>query len=93
MTAPDYTELRERLDYTHAHGIFDAQIAGMLASPAEASTAIAELQAQVEALSKALERCGKIVERNLYRQHEKIEDVPRIVRAALQPKDQTPCAE
>ena len=37
---------------------------------------------QAELLS-ALERCAEIVERNLYRQHEKIEDVPRIARDAL----------
>lgn len=41
------------------------------------------LAAQCEALAGALERCGKIVEVNLYRQHEKIEDVKLIARTAL----------
>ena len=41
------------------------------------------LSAEVERLKAALKRCGEIVENNLYRQHEKIEDVPLIVAQAL----------
>ena len=33
----DKTDIVERLIYTHEHGIFDAQVAGMLASPKEAN--------------------------------------------------------
>lgn len=44
---------------------------------------IAELEATVKALVEALKRCEKIVERNLYHQHEKIADVPLIARKAL----------
>jgi hypothetical protein len=41
------------------------------------------LSAEVERYRAALRRCGEIVKNNLYRQHEKIEDVPRIVDQAL----------
>lgn len=41
------------------------------------------LRREIKNFREALERCAEIVERNLYRQHEKIEDVPRIARAAI----------
>jgi hypothetical protein len=37
----------------------------------------------IEHLERTMERCALIVDRNLYHQHEKIEDVPRLLRAAL----------
>jgi hypothetical protein len=49
----------------------------------EAAARITELEAEVARLREALERCSKIVKNNLYRQHEKIEDVPIIVERAL----------
>lgn len=39
---------------------------------------------EVKRLREAAERCAVIVERNLYHQHEKIEDVPRLLRQALE---------
>ena len=44
---------------------------------------IQRLRAERDALREKLERCGKIVERNLGRQNEKVADVPMIVRGAL----------
>jgi hypothetical protein len=44
---------------------------------------IARLERVVVEAGKVLERCATIVDRNLYRQHEKIEDVPMIARAWL----------
>jgi len=38
-------DLAERLRHTHEHGIFDAQVAGMLASPEEAADRIEKLEA------------------------------------------------
>ena len=38
---------------------------------------------EVERLLASLEWCAKIVERNLYHQHEKLEDVPIIARRAI----------
>lgn len=46
---------------------------------------LATMQERVGVLEGALERCAQIVERNLYHQHEKVEDVPRIARSALTP--------
>lgn len=37
----------------------------------------------VKALIAVMERCAVIVERNLYRQSEKVEDVPKLLRAAI----------
>lgn len=44
---------------------------------------IAKLEADNQRLREALKRCGKIVERCNWRQNEKVDDVPRIVRAVL----------
>jgi hypothetical protein len=55
-TDGDDGELVERLNYTHEHGIFDAQIAGMLASPKEAAARITALSAEVERLGEALKK-------------------------------------
>lgn len=46
-----------------------------------------DILAENARLREALERCAQIVERNLYRQHEKVEDVPKIARAALRKLD------
>ena len=43
--------LTERLRYTHEHGIFDAQIAGMLASPEEAADRIEKLEAALREIA------------------------------------------
>jgi hypothetical protein len=58
-----------------------AKPADLCAESAHNSTEVGKLIERE--LVEALERCAKIVERNLYHQHEKIEDVPRIARAAL----------
>lgn len=57
---------------------------------AEAADTIASLTAERDAALKrcevmrgALERCARIVERNLYHQSEKVEDVTHIAREAL----------
>jgi len=42
-------DIVERLRYTHKHGLFDANIAGMIASPDEAAAEIKRLR---EALDK-----------------------------------------
>jgi uncharacterized small protein (DUF1192 family) len=55
-TDGDDGELVERLIYTHEHGIFDAQIAGMLASPKEAADRITALSAEVERLRTERDR-------------------------------------
>ncbi len=63
-----------------------APLPGEFGSPpqtAPAWAAPAFPREEVERLLAALERCAEIVERNLYRQHEKIEDVPKIARAAV----------
>ena len=44
---------------------------------------ITELEAEVQRLREAAGRCATIVDRYLYRQHEKVEDVPKLLRAAL----------
>lgn len=44
---------------------------------------IEALEAENGRLREALKRCATIVDRNLYRQHEKVEDVPKIARQAL----------
>lgn len=44
---------------------------------------IEALEADNARLREALKRCATIVDRNLYRQHEKVEDVPKIARQAL----------
>ena len=44
---------------------------------------IAQLRDRVAALEDCMKRCAEIVDRNLYRQHEKIEDVPRLIRALI----------
>ena len=44
---------------------------------------IEALEAENARLREALKRCATIVDRNLYRQHEKVEDVPKIARQAL----------
>lgn len=49
----------------------------------EAADTISQLHQQAEAMATALERCATIVDRNLYRQREKVEDVPRIARQAI----------
>ena len=43
----------------------------------------AQLRDRVAALEDCMKRCAEIVDRNLYRQHEKIEDVPRLIRALI----------
>jgi uncharacterized small protein (DUF1192 family) len=53
-TDGDDGELVARLNYTHEHGIFDAQVAGMLASPKEAADRITALSAEVERLRAVL---------------------------------------
>lgn len=52
----------------------------------EAAHHIAAQDAEIARKDAALERCAKIVEQNLYHQHEKIEDVPRLLRSALNPE-------
>lgn len=47
---------------------------------AEAADALETLMEHAEAMAEALIRVSDIVDRNLYRQHEKIEDVPKIAR-------------
>lgn len=51
--------------------------------PMKVRRQLSEAAARIEALEAVLERCAVIVERNLYRQHEKVEDVPKIARAAI----------
>lgn len=46
----------------------------------DAADALEALMGHAEAMAKALTRVSDIVDRNLYRQHEKIEDVPKIAR-------------
>jgi len=67
-------------------------IAAIQATPAEPvqdlhelpqAERIKALEAENERLREALKRCATIVDRNLYRQHEKVEDVPKIARQAL----------
>ena len=43
----------------------------------------AQLRDRVAGLEDCMKRCAEIVDRNLYRQHEKIEDVPRLIRALI----------
>lgn len=40
---------------------------------------------EIARLRAVMDRCVKIVERNLHRQNEKVEDVPMLLRAALSP--------
>lgn len=49
------SDLIERLRFTHEHGIFDAQIVGMLASPKEAADEIERLRAALKLSVKFLE--------------------------------------
>jgi len=42
-----------------------------------------EILGQRDALAKALEQCASIVERNLHRQNEKVDDVKIVARQAL----------
>jgi hypothetical protein len=50
----------------------------------EAAAHIAALEAREAEWREAAERCAVIVDRYLYHQHEKVEDVPRILRALLE---------
>lgn len=52
----------------------------LLTEAADTLTAQAHLIAKLEAV---MERCAVIVDRNLYRQHEKVEDVPKLLRNAI----------
>lgn len=45
---------------------------------------LAAVEAENARLREVIDRTALIVERNLYRQQEKVEDVPRILRAALE---------
>lgn len=49
----------------------------------EAADRLEALRSHAEAMAKALKRAADIVERNLYRQHEKIEDVPKLADPVL----------
>jgi molecular chaperone GrpE (heat shock protein) len=49
----------------------------------EAASRITELEAEVARLREAADRSAKIVEQYLYRQSEKVADVPAVLRAAL----------
>ncbi|WP_158250719.1 hypothetical protein [Novosphingobium sp. HII-3] len=49
----------------------------------EAADQLEALRSHAEAMAKALKRAADIVERNLYRQHEKIEDVPKLADPVL----------
>tara|TARA_R110000772_G_scaffold89304_3_gene185146 strand:+ start:909 stop:1091 length:183 start_codon:yes stop_codon:yes gene_type:complete len=49
---------------------------------------LGELQAENKRLREAMERCALIVDRNLYRQSEKIEDVPILLRYAMKDQQQ-----
>ena len=49
----------------------------------EAAARITELEAENARLREVAGRCATIVDRYLYRQHEKVEDVPKLLRAAL----------
>lgn len=44
---------------------------------------LAERDAEIARLREAMDRAAVIVDRNLYRQSEKVEDAPRILRRAL----------
>lgn len=52
----------------------------LLTEAADTLTAQAHLIAKLEAV---MERCAVIVDRNLYHQHEKVEDVPKLLRNAI----------
>jgi len=60
----DYAGLVERLIYTHDHGIFDAQVAGMLTSPKEAADAITALTRQLAERDGEGEETGWLIEEN-----------------------------
>lgn len=49
----------------------------------EYADTLAQLRADNAALVEGAYKCALIVDRNLYRQHEKVEDVPRILRALI----------
>ena len=49
----------------------------------EAADLIQSQASQIASLSAVMERCAKIVDRNLYHQSEKIADVPKLLRDAL----------
>lgn len=54
-----------------------------LAHQSADATELAQLRKSLDEARGLLKRCATIVDRNLYRQHEKIEDVPKLVRAFL----------
>jgi hypothetical protein len=45
--------------------------------------AVAEQAAELDRLHAVMERCAVIVDRNLYHQREKVDDVPRLLRSAI----------
>jgi hypothetical protein len=57
-----YDDLVKRLRYTHEHGIFDANIVGMLASPNEAADAITTLRAEIPSRDAALVKAREALE-------------------------------
>ena len=95
MTAPDYTKLRARLERRDPFIYDRISLKPRLYNPdgPEASTAIAELQAQVEAMREAL--VGAVASLEWWQRNEPASfgniEAQRLeaARAALQPKDQS----
>jgi hypothetical protein len=65
----------------HIYGIDDHKITAPDLDTAAAR--ITQLEAEVARFREVAGRCATIVDRYLYRQHEKVEDVPKLLRAAL----------
>jgi len=90
MTHEQIAALVERLSDADRNSIQRINGSRIFNEAAEAIQSLAarnaELEAEVARLRAVMERCAKIVDRNLYHQHEKIVDVPLLLRAALEGK-------
>jgi hypothetical protein len=90
----DLEQLVERLNNIALGKLTNGRLAGpdTVMELARVSAAMLTRQAaETERLREVMVRCAEIVDRNLYHQHEKIEDVPHLIRAALSP-DESPAS-